>query len=89
MTGPMMSFSGASKEALAEARDTILAIVTAPCGDAVKEAALQALTALCAAPSHMTISDCTFHGPASTTTIQHATPEPEEYEDDEARCEDD
>ncbi len=85
MNGPMMSISGATTEALAEAREAILAIVAAPCGDTVKAAALDALKALCAAPIHTTISNCAFNGPASSETFHYANPEADESdESDEA-----
>lgn len=50
---------GASKEAIREAREAVLAIIKASCGDQVKLAALEAFTSVTSV-NGATITNCNF-----------------------------
>jgi hypothetical protein len=69
---------GHDENVIKETREAIMAIVCAPAGDNVKEAALKAFTEALSI-NGMTVSNCTIQG----DTTHHHYPQPEDAPADE------
>lgn len=81
--GSIILGQGPSKEALAEVRETVMAIVTAPCGDSVKEKALEVIKEVAKTPQEFDISYCNFtmNSPTENHTHIEAPRQTEESDD--------